>query len=88
MGLTSECREQREKKQTKTERMVEIIQSVTKRRQEQNKKQTNKQTKKKTKRKHTENKMNRVPETLFKGSNSDIGKTDEKEVRLKKLHTI
>ena len=27
--------------------------------------------------------MNRVPETLFKGSNSDIVKTDEKEVRLK-----
>ena len=46
MGLTSECREQREKKNPKTERMVEITQSVTKRRQEKNKKQTNKQTKK------------------------------------------
>lgn len=64
MGLTSECREQREKK--KTERMIEIIQSVTKRKHSEKKK-----------------KMNRVPETLFKGSNSNIVKTDEKEVRLK-----
>ena len=46
--------------------MIEIIQSVTKRKHSEKKK-----------------KMNRVPETLFKGFNSNIVKTDEKEVRLK-----
>lgn len=53
MGLTIECREQEEKnkKQKTAERMIEIIQSVAKR-------------------KYTERKqkMNRVPETLFKVS--------------------
>ena len=63
MGLTSECREQREKKK-KTERMVEIIQSVTKR-------------------KHTKKKNEQSTRDSIKGSNSNIVKTDEKEVRLK-----
>ena len=62
--------------------MVEIIQSVTKRRQKQ-KQKNKKQTNKKKQRENTlRKKMNRVPETLFKGSNSDVVKTDEKEVRL------
>lgn len=44
--------------------MVEIIQSVTKR-------------------KHTKKKNEQSPRDSIKGSNSNIVKTDEKEVRLK-----
>ena len=51
-------------KKNKTERMVEIIQSVTKR-------------------KHTKKKNEQSTRDSIKGSNSNIVKTDEKEVRLK-----